>query len=240
MLKIKNNWDMRRWIVFLALGLSFPVFSQSLERASAKYPELRFYPLRGEVFYSDYQRVKGTAYLTSDWVMGVVTLTGGDKIREVKLKVDIFEHHLLAYNDYLKRTIKIDTREVERFSITDGNKTRVFQKVNNDFGFKKNDNVYFMEVLQEGKLSFYKLIQKSMLPMATPQSGYSDEFYTSEHYYLFYRGRFEQIRLRRSELTSRFPELKADIKSFARQQKLRMKKEEDFAKVVEYIGSVLK
>ncbi len=228
------------YILFLNLLIVTRLcYSQDLVLTSEKYPELRFSPLKGEVFYSAYRQIKGNPYLTEDWSIGTIHLENGEAIRNVQFRFDIYGHRVLVYQDYLKRVVIPDKSEIESFSYKENGKIRNFKSVNAELTSQKMLAQYFIEVMNEGRVSFYKLYYYSVLPLKTPEMPYIDEFLLQQDYYLFYNGRYEVAKLRKSFLCKSFPEYKPEIKHFIREKKLKMKKEGDFALVIGHLGDLM-
>jgi hypothetical protein len=237
----RNKIMNRRGLIILGFLVSgfYQGMAQEPLLASEKYPELRYYPLQGEVFFADYQTIKGNAYLNDDWQSGDVFVSGNQIIKNSKFRVDIYSQQILVYNDFLKRTVKPDTKYIDGFRIVNGNTEHVFKKVNYNFGFLGGKPNYFVEVLHEGNLAFYKLYIKTILPVNTSGQGYSDAFYPAVHYYTCNHGKYKEVKLRKSSLLADFPQYKSELKTFIRQEKLRLKKEDDFSKAVEYLDQVI-
>ena len=229
-----------KYISFIVFAISlFPdSFSQEVELASKEYPELRFYPLRGRVYTNSYIQVKGNAYLNDDWVTGTLYLTNDRTISNVRFKYDNYGQFVVVYNDKLNRLVLPEPNLVTAFSYNQGNVNRYFKRVNSDFGVKKVHSDYFLEVLYEGNISFYKLYLKSTLPLKVPEMPYIDEFISEERYYIYLKGNYEIAHLKKSYLKQRFPQYKKEISHYARTNKLKLKKEADFAKMIAYLGQL--
>jgi hypothetical protein len=232
---------MKRRYILLTIVLFYAGFCQCQETvlSSELYPELRYSALRGQLFYSAYRQIKGNAYITEDWCIGTIYLKDGEVIREVQLKFDIYGHRLLVYQDYLKRVVIPEKTEIESFSFIENGKTRNFKSVNTDLTSQKLLTQYFLEVLNEGTVSFYKLYLCNVLPLKTPDMPYIDEFILQRDYYLFYNGQYETARTKRSYLLNKFPQYKTELKKFIRENKLKPKREADFAVVIGHLGDLM-
>jgi len=222
-------------LVFIGIGFFQSSFSQVVRLASEEYPEHRYYPLRGQVYTNTYMQVKGNAYLTDDWVIGTLCLKDEKTISNVKFKFDTYEQVVIIYNDELKRLILPEKNLVTAFSYKDGSVSKYFKRVNSDFGVKKIHSDYFLEVLHEGKLAFYKLYLKTVLPLRIPEMPFIDEFTDEYCYYIYLNETFEIARLKKSYLKQRFPQYKKEISRYARINKLKLKNELDFAKMIAYL-----
>jgi len=228
---------MKNFIFLLAcLALAQTGYSQTVKLGSEKYPEHRFYPLKGQIYNTTYRQIKGDAFLTEDWIIGTIHLNNGRNIPEVKYKFDTYSQIVIIYNDALKRLILPEENLVTGFTFTDGKLNRYFKRVNSDLGVRKVHSDYFLEVLHEGEISFYKLYLKTVLPLRVPEMPFIDEFVDEKHYYLCINGMYEPARLTKSFLKQRFPGYRKEISHYARKNNLRLKDETDFANMIFYLG----
>ncbi len=212
--------------------------AQTVRLASEEYPELRYYPLRGQVYNKTYMQIKGNPYLTDDWVKGTVFLKDGNTIPKAEFKFDTYGQFILVYNEELKRLVLPEENLVAAFSYNDKGINRYFKRVHSDLGVKKIHSDYFLEVLHEGKIAFYKLHQKTVLPLRTPEMPFIDEFINEDRYYIYMNNTFEIARLKKSYLKQKFPRYKREIARYARSNKLKAKNEQDFAKIIAYLGQL--
>jgi hypothetical protein len=227
------------FILLCALGFTFKTFSQEPVLSSELYPELRYNALKGEVFYSAYRQVKGNAYLTDDWTVGTIKLISGEQLKAVQYKFDIYVHRLLVYQDYLKRVVIPDKSEIESFTFNDNGRIRTFKKVDAQLTNQKYLSQYFLEVLSEGSVSFYKLYLCNVLPMKTPEMPYIDEFLLQQNYFLFYNNQYQSTKIKKSVLINEFPNYKAELKKYIRENKLKMKRENDYAIAIGHLNNLM-
>lgn len=214
--------------------------AQEAVLVSELYPELRYYPLNGKVYYQDYIQIKGTAFLMGeDWMKGDIILYGGQRINNISIKLDVYAHRVLVYQEYLKRIISIDKRDIREFWLKDTQLNRKFVFFS---GFptkaKPSDGCYF-EALAEGRLSLYKLHYKDVLPLTAPEMPLLDEFLDEKGYYLKDGEEFLIIRLRKIALLKLYPEYKSELKQFIRKNNLHVKHEKDFIIVVTHLSNVI-
>jgi hypothetical protein len=212
--------------------------SQELVLASDKYPELKYDQLKGEVFYSAYRQIKGNAYLTTDWCLGTIFLKNGEKMPAIQFKLDAYSHRLIIYQEYLKRLVIPDLQDIAGFSFMDGGVNRIFKLTDVDLPAHRSLNHCFLEVFGEGNISLYRLFLREKLPLKNPEMPYLDEFIEQSEYYIYYDGKYNIARLRRSYLIAEFPQFKSEIKAYAREKHLRLKQEKDFSVMIKYIGEL--
>jgi hypothetical protein len=228
-------------ILFFAFILSGQhiLAQKKVQRASGVYPEHRYYPLNGEVFFKAYRQVKGNAYLTDDWITGTITLQNGKELKNVKFKADVYKHYIIVYNEYLKRVISLPQADIKSFVYEEGGQRHEFRLIEANRNLKNLNNIFFLEVLKEGHISFYKLYYRDVTPLRTPEMPFIDEFVPNVNYFLVYQDDWVSVKLKRSSLTKRYPEYKSEIKQFFRKNKLRPRREKDFAEAVDYLGQIL-
>ena len=230
---------------YLILVLLLPesdimLFGQASVLVSEIHPELRYYPLKGMVYYQDYLQIKGTAFLHGEnWVTGDLILASGRNISDVKFRIDIYSHRILVYQEYLKRIIVVSKKDISEISITDVNPPRKFVFLKGiPSRAKVSDGCYF-EALSEGKLSFYKLYYKDVLPLRTPEMPLLDEFVDRVSYFLIDGETINNVRLQKKVLTRMYPKYKPGLKQFIRKKDLHLRREADFITAVSYLSSVL-
>lgn len=227
-------------ILFCIIMLSTNgIVAQQARLSSEVYPEHRYYPLKGEVFYGAYRQVRGSAYLFDDWVVGDIKLSTGKALNDVQYKIDVYSHYLLVYNDYLKRVIVLEQKDIAGFSFEDAGHKREFKRIKASRNIKQLHDEFFQEVLLEGHISFYRLYYRDIIPLRSPEMPFIEEFVNGESYYIVYQGDWENVRLRRSSIINKFPAYKSEIKQFARKNKLRFKRESDLVEVLNYLGQII-
>jgi hypothetical protein len=226
-------------LILFATGAVFQLRAQEPILASERFPELRYYSLKGEVFYSAYIQIKGSAFMEDDWMKGDILLNNGKTIRNVSFKLDAYAHRVLVYQDYLKRIITVSKSDISEFFIKNGKKERRFIFIKDiSSKAKVSDGCYFEE-LSSGKISCYKLYYKDVLPLRAPEMPLLDEFIDETSYFLKYGDHYESIRLNRNILYKTFPQYKTELKQFVHRKNLHLKQENDFVTAISYLSEVL-
>lgn len=225
--------------VLLSLILT-TIKAQEVVLSSDKYPEIQFLGLSGKVFFNEYQQVRGSAFLFDDWSKGDVYYTNGTIVKNINLKLDIYTHQVLAYQDLLKRILILEKKDIKSIVLYNLGVEHVFKRVNISKSKSYSIDGIFVEVLAEGKISFYKLYYKERIFLSTPVKPYIYEFSMGKEYYLDYNSESSVISLGRRSLFKRFPELKTDLKQYIRSSHLKLKTEKDFALTIDYLNSIKK
>ncbi len=230
---------MKKFSLLLVLFfVSLNLRSQDLIRSSEMYPELRYYSLRGEVFFTAYRQVKGTSYFSDDWISGNINLKEGKEIRNVKIKFDVYAHRILVYHESLKRIVIIEKEQVLDFVIMDGKSERIFKKMLDINSKSKVYNGCFLEILSEGSISLYKLYYKDVMPLKNPDQKFIEEFLDETDYFVGFNNQYKQARLSRAYFLHNFPEYKIAIRKFIRKKNLKVRKEKDFVIAIEYVSEL--
>lgn len=226
--------------LFLILLLLTPnLKSQQVVLASDVYPELKYNTLKGEVFFSEYKQVKGSAYLLDDWMLGTIYLDDGNKMGDVQFKLDAFAHRIIIYQENLKRLVIAEKEHITGFVAEINNTNKTFKKILDvNSKTKVYDGCYF-EVLTEGKVSLYKLNYKEILPIHDANSKYIEEFINGFSYFTLVNNEYLHIRLGRNFLYRNFPEYKVQLRKFIRKNKLNVRKENDSVIAVNYLNEIL-
>jgi hypothetical protein len=135
--------------------------------------------------------------------------------------------------------VSVSKKDISKFTIDDQGSQRKFVFLSDiQTKAKVSDGCYF-EVLSEGRLSFYKLFYKDVLPLRTPEMPLLDEILDESTYYLKDGGKITAIRTGKRSLISKYPQFKSEIKQFVRQKNLHPRNQNDFAIIVSHLGNVL-
>ncbi len=232
---------MKRFVLYLIfLLLSLSIKSQEALLVSELYPELRYHDLKGEVFFSDYRQVKGSPYLYDDWMIGDIFLDNGKEIKNVMIKFDVFVHRVLVYHEYLKRVVLIEKQHTSEFILRVGEDEKKYRKIMNvNSKSKVLDGCYF-EVLSEGEISLFKMNYRDIYPINNANAIYIEEFSNEEAYMVYVNNDYKQIRLSKSYFFHNYPEYKDQIRKFIRKNKLKVRKEKDFVKAINYLNEIMR
>ena len=164
------------WFIFLVLLFLQNVRSQETLLASKLFPELRYHDLKGEVYFTDYRQIKGSPFLYDDWMMGDVLLDDGKTINDVMIKLDVFAHRILIYQENLKRVVLIEKQHAAEFTLNVANEEKKYRKL---LGVNSKSKVFdgcYFEVLEEGNISLYKLNYLDIYPINSINKIYIEEF----------------------------------------------------------------
>jgi hypothetical protein len=214
--------------------------AQDVTLTSEKYPEMRYLGVSGNVYYNAYQQIRGSAFLISDWTLGDVYFKNGINVKNVNLKIDLYSHQVIMYQDILKRIVTLDKKEVTTFVLKDQGKERKFNLENITRSKSASTDGLYVEILTEGKIVFQKVYYKERIFLTTPVKPFIYEFVDGKEYRLKYNSKDIIISLNKRTLYKLFPENKQELKQYIRNLHLKLKKEEDFSKAISFISGLKK
>lgn len=210
--------------------------AQEVLLSSQQYPEMQNLGISGNVFLNEYQQVRGSAFLIDDWTNGDLYLKNGKSVKNVSLKFDMYTHEVHLYHNILKRVVVLDKKEINMFVLHQNNKERIFKRMANNSSKAYASNGAFMEIFNDGKLSFYKISFNEKVVLSAPVKPYIYEFVNKKEYKLSYNSKETTIKPGRRALIKLFPEKKQELKQYIRKSHLKLSNENDFAKTVEYLN----
>lgn len=206
---------------------------------SADAQQVDFYraELRSDGVPQKYDGVNGSPYLFENWAIGTVTTVDKSVKRDVQLKYDEIDDILLMKNDEGK--VVTFTQPVAEFSITDptSGKIRVFKS---QFApSKANTQNSFFEVIYDGKVKLIKKNHKVISENKQYSGATSKTIVDAVKYYI--------VNLNASPLSVK-PDAKSiaevlnnkqeELTSYAKSEKLNLKKEPDLVKLLTYYDSL--
>lgn len=214
------------------------LIAQEVLLTSEKYTEMRYLGVAGNIYYNEYQQIKGSAFLYNEWTLGDVYFQNGTIVKNVNLKIDLYSHQVMMYQDLLKRIVTLNKKEVKTFFLHDKGVEREFrlEDITRSKSFA-SDGLY-VEILTGGKISFHKVYYKERIFLSTPVKPFIYEFVDGKEYRLKYNSKDLQISLSKRTLFKLFPEHKQELKQHIRNMHLKLKKEEDFAKAVRFLSEL--
>jgi hypothetical protein len=229
--------------ILICLSFIFIVsvsYGQDVVSTRDRYPEMKYLDLSGTIYHNSYFQVKGSAYLSDEWTHGTIFLTDGTTLKNISFKIDLYTQQILVYHDILKRVITIDNHKFGYLVFNENSKLRKFKLVD---GLKTQSAAkegVVVEALSEGKIGFYKVYYKNKNPLLEPSLPFIYEFMDVSRYFILKGSSYFPVKCRKHNLIRLFPEYKANIKQHIRQSHLKLKKESDFSKAVDYINELEK
>lgn len=186
--------------------------------------------------------LKGDYYLTSDFREGRFELSTSSKLYEdFQIRYDLRSNLIeINYDDGIRGL--------------DGNKVKYFEMLSAS-GFKKyvNSNQVegsgedlpanmFLEVLADEKIPLYRYervsIKKANYNVAMNVGSRDDEIIKTPVYLTVVDGKVTELRKgKKSELFTLLPSREAELRAFAKKEKIKLKDEEDFIRMIQKLNS---
>ena len=179
-----------------------------------------------------FEGIQGNPYLKDEWSDGKIIFSSGRILNQFKLKFDCVNNKLLL--KFSGSTFAAESK-VKEFMIyqKEGRRTdsMLFRKGFPSFGLGNNETFY--RVLSEGKVMLLKLYTKNILEeKQMPTSNVQRRFVEQESFFIFREGVMYEIRKEKGSLPEILTDRSEEIKKFIAENQLKMRSEEDFAKVV--------
>jgi hypothetical protein len=140
----------------------------------------------------------------------------------------------------LKRILVIDKKDINRLVLHDKGVERKFKRLDISRSKSYSTDGIFIEILAEGEVTFSKLYFKERIFLSTPVRPFIYEFIDGKEYRLSYNTQNTVISIRKRTLYKLFPEHKQELKQYIRSSHLKLKKEGDFIKAVNYLNHLKK
>lgn len=216
---------------FLSFGFISCTFSQGVS------PNILAEPFQGQHFSakSDFD-VDGNPLVFDDWKKGEVTLKDGETYPIEKINLNAQRHiFLYSVNDSIYQFID-NVREIRIYNgnPNDANSIMVFRN-NID---PESDN--FVELLDTGKITIFQEYEKK------PEGeNYSNGIVNNTRKYVLHTTQFAvvdkkavPIQFNSSTLEDLTSDKKREVGAFVKENKLKVKKESDFLKAINYYNSI--
>jgi len=188
-------------------------------------------PVSARTFNGDkYSGMKGSPFLYDKWIPGAVTTAKGI-YPNLELKLDAYSN--ILYHKKNDEPYEIQD-EIKSFYLV-ASDTLYFK---NGLSGKTLTPGQFVQVLTEGKISFYRSDIKLISEMSEINSGMIKTFITATRYFIIKDGQTALIRLNKNEVFELMKDNEAKVKSFIEEHKIPVKKEADFTRILQFYNSL--
>jgi hypothetical protein len=222
-------------LVFTLLSLSFISLAFSQTPMS---PNVLASPFQGQHFNTKSDNdVEGNSLVFNDWKKGEVTLKNGEKYPIEKINLDAQRNKFLyAINDSIYEFLD-NIREIRIYNNTDADNTNAIMVFRNNID-PESDN--FVELLDTGKITIFQTYEKK------PEGeNYSNGIVNNSRKYVLHTTQYAlihkiatPIKFSSSTLDDLTSDKKKEVEAFVRENKLKVKKETDFLKAINYYNSI--
>ena len=219
--------------IFISIGL-FLVF-QINYTYSQDYPCTCMGTKSMEKYFEDkltarifiYSNPGSTIQFFNDWMKGDVFLTDSTVVKNKNLRYRGFGDQLIWARNSDFQTGIVDRDIVSGFVLynKDESTYATFKNLNIKNRNDKNNDFHYLQVLEEGDVSFYAYKRISI-------EKNTQEMFEDYIYYLYINEKFIPVKLKRSTLIRLLPEDKEVIRSILKNNKLSTRNEKDMIKAV--------
>ena len=180
---------------------------------------------------SRYSEIKGTPFFNEDWLPGTATSPRGI-FKNLKLKLDAYSNTVYCNKD--DEAYEFED-EITGFTLVKAGDTLVFRKGLTGSNLKP---VQYVQVLSEGKVSLYRSDVKMISEMSEINAGMVKTFMNSTRYYIVKDGKTELVKLNKSDIMKFLEDKEDQVKEYIDKNKIGTRKENDFAKILNYYNSI--
>ncbi|MCH2196283.1 hypothetical protein [Kordia sp.] len=185
----------------------------------------------------DWENVKGSPYLYEKYKLGQF-FVGDKSYGNVMMRLN-------TYTDEIE-LMPVEGEEVGALMKIDDSRLTFENKTLKLLPYKDEDDYaqkgYFLELTQNKDLKL--LLRKKCLfspnekALTANQKDRAAKFTQYDYFYILKDGNLTSIEPKKKSVLKMFPDKRSEIKSYIKSEKLKLKKEKDFAKLVDYIASL--
>ena len=191
-----------------------------------------------------YKDTKGSPYFFNDWVIAEVYNQSGDTYKGLKLNYNVYEEffEILDGEKYIVLDptyywcVKVD-KEINPSQLKDSQDSVIFIR-----GLLENNERKFVHIIYNG--SRVKLIRDPYAAESVKtiqnvgQTITNRRFNRKDTYFFLIDGEYSAVRLKKKEVINRLGH-KKELEAFIKDNKLKMKKDEDYEVLLAYYESEL-
>lgn len=193
--------------------------------------------ITGEPFRIYYMMYEEQPFYQNDWVKGSVTLLSDDVYADLNLKFDMYKNQLLYYNSKNKTIAVIDNNIIKSFTLVNHfGQSEIFKKYKTKMGLDVIEKFYAVLVEDSINLVINHESFIETYPYASPASKKIGKFVYKAKYGYIINQQFHTIPKTRLRLYQSFPKIKNELKHFARQNHVRMGRQEDLILIFKEIN----
>lgn len=199
-------------------------------------PNVLAEPFQGQHFKAKSDNdIEGNPLVFSDWKKGEVTLKNGERYPIEKINLDAQRNKFLyQINDSIYEFLD-NIREIKIFNNNGSDNSVMIFRDNID---PESDN--FVELLDSGKITIFQVYEKK------PEGeNYSNGIVNNTRKYVLHTTQYAlinkkttPIKFNSSTLDDLTSDKKKEVEAFVKENKLKVKKEPDFLKAINYYNSI--
>ena len=179
-----------------------------------------------------YDDIKGSPYLNSEFVLGDIFMNEGSNFNDIPLRYNIYSDNIEFMNSK-EQTMEIsDPKTYNYFEIAD----TIFKYLEYANGAKTQNG--YLQLLSSGNVILYKKynigLKKAQEPEPYKEARPPEFFDKSPDFYISINGETPLFSKNSKQAEAILSTVKADVKSYIKKEKLKLNREEDLIKIVEY------
>lgn len=182
----------------------------------------------------DLTDVKGSAYSTSQWAKGTVTME--DKVTYTNMDVKYSEYEdKLVVRDKDQRVMEFNNR-VKEFTLSyEKEGAEMLVHYSNGFNVEGYNSKAYFEILAGGKTKLLKKVSKKIQTQTEYGATSSTRsFISTTRYFILLGDKGVGIKKDSKSVLAVFGNKAAEVESYAKTQKLDFKREEDLVKIIAF------
>ena len=180
--------------------------------------------------------ITGERYLFDNWQSGIVKFANNANPSKYNIKYDIYTDEVVVKAEDNSEMTFSDPISAFRIIFEDG-KEKLF-RANYD-GAIGNTSKSFYEVLYDGKTQLLKKYKKIILESRVYNSGVVGKKFVDDHnYYLAKDGKTILVKNNINAIADALPEKASALKDYVKQNKLNIKNDKDFIKLIAYYNTL--
>ncbi len=201
-------------------------------------PNVLAAPFQGEHFTAKSDNdVEGNPMVFDDWKKGEVTLKNGEKYPIAKINLDAQRHKFLYTSDGLIYEFTDNIQEVRIFDNSNADNPNSVMVFRSNIDPESDD---FVELLDTGKITIFQTYEKK------PEGeNYSNGIVNNSRKYTLHINQFALVdkkviplKFSSSALDDLTGDKKDQVNSYIKENKLKVKKEADFLKAINFYNSI--
>ena len=190
-----------------------------------------------QTFDERYEGVKGSPFLTEEWIPGKVRMNNGHVFDGVRLKYDLYRDELIVKRQDGAEVIP-DKQTIRSFVLLAPK--RQFVRIGYLINYRKFPYNHFAEVLYQGKSTLLAVHRKKLIKADYRGAYHADRPYdafdvaTTQHYWVSAEGQVHELKPRRKSLRRTFGDHQAAVTTFIQENGIDLNRAEDLVQLIQY------
>ncbi|MDX2414372.1 MAG: hypothetical protein QNK33_04210 [Bacteroidales bacterium] len=213
--------------VFVSLGINAQVLNNDMIRAMDEFNELK------RIFPKDNSGYNGSPYLNDSFVPGFIEMKDGKRYKNILLRYNI-------HNDQVEFESEGETMAIDNPDRIA--RVRIDKQEFYYFSFYENKELKkgYLEMLRDGKYALYlrhRVILKAGSDAGAYQEATQPTFHLQKPAHFIARKDSNPVKVKSTDdILSAYKDLEEPLKKYAGKKNLKLKKEEDYINLIDYLN----